>query len=623
MIERFNGNRPLNKFFTVFVLWVIICVTFFIYFSRLFLMQVVEGEVYRSQSKNISSQVSTIPAQRGEIFDRNYTLPLVVNTDSFAVNIIPGEIPAGLYDTVVSRLSYFLSIPKKEIDSKIPNKKSFSTVEVSSNVPFAIISNIAENISDLPGVSWVSKPARNYVYSGSLSHIIGYVGNITKEEMNVMYNQGYKANSIVGKTGIERQYDSLLQGTPGREQKTVDVRGRIISDNPIIEPPKSGKNLVLTIDRTIQTLAEKALGERVVAAVVLKASTGEVLAMVSYPYFDSNIFATGNPSGEYVKLMQTENNPLLNRAVDATYPPASTFKVVMSTALLSEGSFPPDKKIECKGNMTYGGRVFHCWQDEPGHGFLDLKEALAQSCDIYFWLVGRDNLGVDSISYYAKEFGFGQDTKIDLPSRAKGFVPTAQWKERRYHEKWMGGDTMAISIGQGYTLVTPLQLADMMAMVANRGTIYRPHLLKEIRDPVSGDIISETKREVLLTSHSVSQEVWDVMQDNLRYTITDGSGKYPMSNKIVKTAGKTGTAEVTDIKQKTWHSWMVAYGPWDGPEEDRIVVAVIVEAVNGWEWWAPYATNIIFQGIFANQTYDEAVDDLGFRYLVKPKNRQD
>lgn len=625
MSNLFNDNRPIKKIITVFILWVIIGITFAMYFARLFFMQVVEGDIYRSQSRTISSQVNTIPAQRGEIFDRNFTLPLVVNTDSFAVNMTPGEIPVGLYDTVADRLSRYLKIPKKEIDERIPQnlRRSFSSIEIQSNVSFSIISDIAENITDLPGVSWGSKPARNYIYTGSLSHIIGYVGNITKDEMNVMYNKGYKANSIVGKTGIERQYDSLLQGIPGRERKTVDVRGRIISDNPIIEPPVMGKNLVLTIDQTIQNLAEKALGERVGAAVVLKAATGEVLAMVSYPYFDSNIFAMDKSSSEYVKLMQSENNPLLNRAVNATYPPASTFKVIMSTALLSEGTFPPDKKIECKGFMNYGGRVFHCWQNDPGQGFLDLKEALAQSCDIYFWTVGRDFLGVDSIAYYAKEFGLGQDTKIDLPSRSSGFIPTAQWKERRYHEKWMGGDTMAISIGQGYTLVTPLQLADMMAMVSNKGVIYRPHLLKEIRDPATGEIISEVKPEVLFTSHSIPEDVWTVMQDNLRYTISDGSGKYPMNNKVVKTAGKTGTAEVTDIKQKTWHSWMVAYGPWDGPEEDRIVVAVIVEAVNGWEWWAPYATNIIFQGIFANQTYDEAVNALGFRYLMKPKNRQD
>lgn len=617
-----NNNNLRNiadKKLYIFVLWIIIGFTFAIYFSKLFSMQVINGDQYRNQSRSISSQVNSIPAQRGEIFDRNFTMPLVVNTDSFAINITPGDIPTGMYDTVASRLAQFLGISKSEIDKKIPKNmmRSFTSIEIRSNVAFSIVTNIAENITDLPGVSWVSKPMRNYISTGSLSHVIGYVGNITREEMNVMYNQGYKPNSIVGKTGIEKQYDNLLQGVAGREQSTVDVRGRILSDTPVIEPPKMGNNLVLTIDQTIQTLAEKALGDRVGAAVVLKADTGEVLAMVSYPYFDPNIFNTDESSSEYIKLMQSKNNPLLNRAVNATYPPASTFKIIMSTALLAENTFPADKKIECTGLMLYGGRVFHCWQHEPGHGWLDLREALAQSCDIYYWTVGRDYLGVDSISYYAKEFGLGQETKIDLPSSASGFVPTAQWKERRYHEKWVGGDTMAISIGQGYTLVTPLQLANMMAMVANSGTVYKPHLLKEVRNPVTNDIEREVKREILFHSNSIPTEVWTKVQDDLRYTITDGSGKYPMTNKVVQIAGKTGTAEVTDVKQENWHSWLVAYAPYDGPVENRIVVAVLVEAVNEWEWWAPYATNIIFQGIFANQTFDEAVDSLGFRYLIK------
>lgn len=621
--NRIEKNIISEKHNYIFFLWILIAITFLFYFSRLFSMQVIEGDRYRTQSKTISSQVNIIPAQRGEIFDRNYNLPLVVNTDSFAINVTPGEIPSGLYDTVAAKLAQYLSISKADIDKKIPSnlKRSFSSIEIRSNIPFSVISNIAENITDLPGVSWVSKPMRNYIYTGSLSHVIGYVGNITKEEMNLMYNRGYKPNSIVGKTGIERQYDYLLQGVQGKEQKTVDVRGRILSDNPIIETPQKGKNLILTIDQNIQTLAEKALGERVGAVVVLNAHSGEILSMVSYPYFNPNLFNTDESSSEYVKLMQSANNPLLNRAINAAYPPASTFKVIMTAALLSENTFPADKKIECKGSMLYGGRVFHCHQHDPGHGWLDLREGLAQSCDIYYWTIGRDYLGVDSISYYAKEFGLGQDTKIDLPSSTNGFMPTAQWKERRYHEKWVGGDTMAISIGQGYTLITPLQMADMMAMVANNGVIYKPHLLKEVRDPVTNEIISETQPEELLHSNSIPAEVWKTLQDDLRYTITDGSGKYPMHNKVVEIAGKTGTAEVSDIKQDNWHSWLVAYAPYNGPVEDRIVVAVLVEAVNKWEWWAPYATNIIFQGIFAHQTYDEAVDSLGFRYLVNQKKK--
>lgn len=620
----FARTSSIDKTTRIIFLAILLCLGFLIYVYRLFSMQVINGKEYRSQSKNISSQVTTIPAQRGEIFDRNATLPMVINTDSFAVEVTPGEIPRGHYDTVATRLAKILGISKFDIDRKIPknSRRSFTSFQIKSNVPFSVISDIAENKTDLSGVTWVSKPIRNYLETGSLSHVVGYVGDITREEMNVMYNQGYTRNSVVGKTGIERQYDSLLQGKPGLESKTVDVRGRILSDKPIVEPPELGKNLVLTIDSEIQTLAEKTLGNRVGAVVVLKPADGEILAMVSYPFFDANQF-NGDDAGEYYQTLTQDikNQPLVNRAVNAVYPPASTFKIIMNTAMLAENAFPPTKKIECKGVLDYGNRKFHCHIHEPGHGWLDMKNAIAQSCDVYYWTVGRDYLGISKIAAYAKEFGFGQNTGIDLPSQQSGFVPTAEWKERRYHEKWLGGDTMSASIGQGYLLATPLHVANMAAMVANGGVVYKPHLLKEVRDPVSNKVLKKVDSEILLKS-DIPQEVWKQVQESMRYTISDGTPQYPMHNKIVKAAGKTGTAEVAPYKT-SWHSWMVAYAPYDGPKEDQVVVSCIVEACNPWEWWAPYATNIILQGIFAHQTYEEAVQALGFNYLVKNRNRQE
>lgn len=620
----FARTSSIDKTTRIIFLAILLCLGFLIYVYRLFSMQVINGKEYRSQSKNISSQVTTIPAQRGEIFDRNATLPMVINTDSFAVEVTPGEIPRGHYDTVATRLAKILGISKFDIDRKIPknSRRSFTSFQIKSNVPFSVISDIAENKTDLPGVTWVSKPIRNYLETGSLSHVVGYVGDITREEMNVMYNQGYTRNSVVGKTGIERQYDSLLQGKPGLESKTVDVRGRILSDKPIVEPPELGKNLVLTIDSEIQTLAEKTLGNRVGAVVVLKPADGEILAMVSYPFFDANQF-NGDDAGEYYQTLTQDikNQPLVNRAVNAVYPPASTFKIIMNTAMLAENAFPPTKKIECKGVLDYGNRKFHCHIHEPGHGWLDMKNAIAQSCDVYYWTVGRDYLGISKIAAYAKEFGFGQNTGIDLPSQQSGFVPTAEWKERRYHEKWLGGDTMSASIGQGYLLATPLHVANMAAMVANGGVVYKPHLLKEVRDPVSNKVLKKVESEILLKS-DIPQEVWKQVQESMRYTISDGTPQYPMHNKIVKAAGKTGTAEVAPYKS-SWHSWMVAYAPYDGPKEEQVVVSCIVEACNPWEWWAPYATNIILQGIFAHQTYEEAVQALGFNYLVKNRNRQE
>ena len=612
-----------NKNRVVIIFSALVISIFTIYVLKLFSMQIIEGSRYRRQSHTISQRVHVIPAQRGEIFDRNATLPMVINNDSFAVDLTLGKIPPDKIDGVSARLASYLDIKKSEIDEKTKGhkKNSYTAIEIKSNVPFQVISNIAENSFDLPGVSWRSKPIRNYVESGSISHIVGYVGDITKDELKVLYNKGYTNTSIIGKTGIEKQYDELLQGKPGSESHTVDVRGRLVSEKPTVIPPVSGRNLILTVDTKIQTLVEKALGERVGAAIVLNPANGEIVAMVSYPYFDPNIFNSGDSSA-YKALAEDTRKPLLNRAVDAEYPPASTFKAVMSAALLAEGTFPPEKKIECKGIMEYGDRKFRCHIGVPGHGHMDLKNALAQSCNIYFWTVGRDFLGVDRIAAYAQEFGFGKSIYIDLPSEKKGIVPTVQWKERRFHERWLGGDTMSMSIGQGFTTATPLHVANMMAMFVNGGTIYKPHLLKEVRDPVTSEVIQTVEREKLHQSN-IPNHVWGTMREYLRYMVTNGSAQIVLSkNKTVAVAGKTGTAEVRGF-DKSWHSWFVGYGPYGAKPEDTLVVCVLVEAVNPWEWWAPYASTIIFQGIFANQTYDEALDSLQFRYPVRPAGRQE
>ena len=619
-LQNKSGSSKEKKQKTSVMSFVLIGI-FIIYTLTLFKMQVIEGEVYQTQSVNNYQRRTTLPAQRGEIYDRNATMPIAINSDSFAVYLTPADTGTN-YDSVAARLAQYLGIKKSDIDAKVENRKSNSPYEIKAYVSFESISNIAENITDLPGVSWASKPIRNYIMeSNSLSHIIGYVGDITKDELKVMYNKGYTNTSVVGKMGVEKQYDSDLQGKPGIEYRTVDAYEKNISDTLITEPPKMGNNLVLTIDSSIQKLAEEALGERVGAAIVLKPSNGEILAMVSYPYFDANIFSTENYSKEYKKLESSPNNPLLNRAVNASYPPASTFKVIMSTAMLAENVMSSAKEVECKGYLDYGGRTFKCHVGIPGHGYLDLKNGLAESCNVYYWTVGRDYLGVDLISSYANDFGFGENLGIDLPSSSAGFVPTAQWKERRYHEKWLGGDTMNFSIGQSYTLVTPLHVANMMAMVTNEGKIYQPHILKEIRDPVTNEVIEEYKPTVL-HSMDIDSAIWKEIKEDLRYTVSDGSAQFPLKNKVVQFAGKTGTAEVSGYSN-SWHSWFVAYGPYDAPVEEQVVVCVLVEACNPWEWWAPYASNIIFQGIFANQTYDEAIDALGFRYLVKPIGRQE
>ena len=589
------------KYFSIFVFCVLV-----IYIFRLFSMQIVQGAQFRKQSQTISQRSERIPAQRGEIFDRNANIPMVLNTNTFAVS----EIPKAALPTVMARLAGLLQIPVAEVEKKLPQniRRSFQSVEIRSNLPYEVITSLAENIDELPGVSWHSKPMRNYVETRSFSHILGYVGDITKEELKTFYNKGYTANTSIGKAGIEKYYDEWLRGEDGSEYRTVDAKGRLIENSTTVIPPKMGNNLILTIDRKIQELAEDALGPRIGAAVVLKPATGEILALVSYPYFDSNLFLNDNGNEMYAQLLHDTRNPLLNRAVNASYPPASTFKIVMSTAILAEKAFPPEKKVQCSGEVEYGNHLFRCHIRRPGHGYLDLRNALAQSCDIYYWTVCRDNLGIDKMVDYVRDFGFGKSAEIDLPGQAIGQVPNPVWKERQFHEKWLGGDTMNMAIGQGFMLASPLQVANMVAMVVNDGVIYKPHLLKEVRAPGTNELIYEKKPEVLRQS-DIPSDVFAQVRADMRNTITDGTAQYPMRNKIVQLAGKTGTAEVGFSDR--WHSWMAAYGPYNAPAEDAVIVVVLVEAQNKWEWWAPYATNIIFQGIFADQTYEEALEALG------------
>ncbi|MCL2128190.1 MAG: penicillin-binding protein 2, partial [Treponema sp.] len=577
--DDFPQGKPERR---ITLLWVLFIGLFAAYGIRLFNMQILSGEQYRSHAQDISRRTEVLPSQRGEIFDRSFTQPLALNADSFAVSIVPAEVPRGEMSELIGKAAAILKIPAGEIEGKIPPQyyRLYQPVEIAVNVPYTVITELAEHKESLPGVSWNSKPVRNYVDFGSLSHIVGYVGDITRDELTQLYNHGYNQGDVIGKTGIERQYDGLLRGKDGRETRTVDVRGMRVSGQGDRVPPEMGKNLVLTIDRRIQTLAEQALGERIGAVVVMR-PTGEILALVSYPWYDPNIFTRGG-SGEYQSLVSDPNKPFLNRAIQSSYPPASTFKVVMTTGILAENSFAPDKTVDCTGEIDYGNRQWRCHIRRPGHGRMNLHRAMAQSCDIYYWQVGRDFLGVERIVSYARDFGFGDATGIDLPGEINGFIPTPQWKNRRFHERWLGGDTMNMSIGQGYSLVTPIQMANMVCMVVNDGKIYKPYVLKEVRDPVSGAIEQQAIPELVHQS-SVDSRIFETVRQDMRGVISEGTAQFPLNIKTVQIAGKTGTGEVG--LQDRWHSWFAAYAPYDSDDsEEQVIVSVIVEAVNQWEW---------------------------------------
>ncbi|MDR2182200.1 MAG: penicillin-binding protein 2, partial [Treponema sp.] len=401
-----GGEKPLGRIRLMQFLF-ILC--FALYALRLFNMQIISGDQYRQRSYDIARRTTVIPARRGEIFDRGAGEPVVRNDDTFAVFVTPAEVPEGMVPELITTVASLLGVPRREVEEKIPPQYYYlyQPLEIAGNVSFRTVAALAENVDALPGLSWQSRPIRNYDDIGSLSHLVGYVGNITRDELTALYNDGYQQDDVIGKTGLERQYDKILRGRDGLETRTVDARGRRIAGGER-QAPVMGKNLVLTIDRGIQVLAEKALGERMGAAVVMKPD-GEVLAMVSYPWYDPNLFNRSNISAEYTRLSEDPNKPFLNRAIQSSYPPASTFKILMSTALLSENLINPEQRINCTGGMDYGNRLWRCWA-RGGHGWLNLQQALAVSCDIYFWVAGRDNVGIDRIIRYAHDFGYGELT---------------------------------------------------------------------------------------------------------------------------------------------------------------------------------------------------------------------
>lgn len=591
--------------------------TVLLYVGFLFRLQVVKGIEFQSLAQANTSRSIVLPAPRGEIYDTDYDTPLVRNVSSFALDIIPAE--TGDLDAVLAKLASLLNLPVSALADEISagNLHSARPVEIRNGVPYEYITRIAEHIDEYPGVTWHIKPVRDYDITPSMSHLIGYVGKIDAQELQIYYNKGYTTSSVIGKSGIEYQYEELLKGTDGYEERIVDARGRSIT-NEISRrrAPVPGRDLVLTIDRDVQRLAEEALGPRIGSVIVMRPATGEILAMVSYPWYDLETFSGNLDVDAYRDLVTDPRSPLLNRAISAQYAPASTFKIIMSVAALEEDAIDPFQEILCTGSKNFGTGVFHCW-NRFGHGLVNLGEALAESCNIYFYTLGAQYLKVDTISEYARRMGLGEPTGIDLPEEALGLVPTPYWKENRFNQPWVGGDTVNMSIGQGYDLVTPLQLANMVSMVVNGGVNYVPHLLKEVRDNITGKVLETINPEVLHQSNIRASTMKEVL-GYMRRVITDGTARYVITTKAVDIAGKTGTGQVSGY-DNSFSSWFAATGPYDAPPEDQLVVIVKTDAVEDWEWWAPRATNILYQGIFAHEDYDAALDSLGWRWAHNPE----
>lgn len=592
-------------------------VLIFFYLAHLFTLQIIQGREYSAQAQEITRRSRAVQSQRGRILDRG-GLPVAVNRDSYVITLNPSEVNRQEFDELFNRLSIATDLSMTQLGELVPSsvRGSYTEIELTDGVDFSTITYIAERKEQFPGVSWHNEPRRYYPEEETFSHVLGYVGGITSEELQVLYNRGYTSQSILGKSGIERQYDSILRGREGRQFRTVDVFGREMSREESERPPELGSDLVLTLDHDIQTLARRALGDRSGAVVVLRVATGEVLAMVSKPGFDANEFGYDRGRGVFESLANDPRSPFLNRAISLEAPPASTFKTIMASAALEENVIGENETISTEGVYRAGNQDFREWGIEmrpQGFGDIDIRSAIANSSNYFFYTVGDQLLGPEKIARYAREFGLGQQTGLDIPGERPGRVPSPEWKEQTRNEPWVGGDTVNMSIGQGFVAATPIQLANMMAMVANRGEVYRPHLVREVRDPVSGEVTARTNPDVL-HSAPIGEEVFEVVEGGLQDVVEEGTARTTVTTPAVKSAGKTGTGEIG--VEDRWHSWYVTYAPVepDDPNE-QIAMAVLTDADNEYDFWSPKAANLILHGIFTDQSFDEVVADLNPWYM--------
>lgn len=575
-----------------------IFVAFFILFIRLFFLQIVEGEEYRRLSENNCIRLQTIDSPRGLIFDTNGIL-VVENRPSFGVRIIPRD--AKPVEKTLSKLAGHLNVPEKELTKHYEKNKSYlpyKPVLLKKDVGRNTLAVIEVNKFDLPGVEIDVQPTRHYLFSKSASHVLGYLSEINSKELKSGKYEGARGGDFIGKFGIEKNYENLLRGQRGGQQVEVDATGRIIR---VLETVNAvpGKNIFLTIDQELQLIAEEHLIGKVGAVVAVNPLNGQILAMASSPTFDQNDFVTGMSHKKWNALIKNPYRPMENKAVQALYPPASTYKIITAMAGLEEGIVDEMTVYHCSGSYKYGNRKYRCWK-KNGHGSVDLYKALSESCDVYFYQVGQA-LGVDRIAFYATACGLGKATGINLENEARGLIPTAAWKKRKIGSSWIGGETLSLAIGQGYNLTTPLQLSMMIAAVANGGTIFRPQLVNRI-ETADGHVVKRNEA-VAVGTLPVKSETLDIIKEGLWSVVNDVHGTARgIKLRNISISGKTGTAQVISRKQDEEekedgprhhkaHAWFVAYAP---SENAKIAVCVIVEhGEHGSSAAAPIARAII------------------------------
>jgi penicillin-binding protein 2 len=581
----------------------VVLAVFTVLLLRLWHLQVVRGDHYRALSENNRIRCMPLPSPRGSIFDRNGEL-LVGNRPSFSLMALPLEIddPESLFE----RLLPILGCDRETLDRywrKVKRQPRHLPLVLAEDLEVERVEQLEENGVDLPGVFIESRPMRFYPHGDLAANLLGYLGQITEEELakRGSENEKYYPGDFIGKSGLEKSLENELRGEPGERFIEVNVRGKKLRSLQTKEP-KPGRSIRLTIDWKLQKAAEMAFGTEAGSAVVLNVHNGEVLAMVSRPGFSPAHFARGISSEEWQELIRDVRNPLSNKAIHGQYPPGSTFKMVTALAALESRMAYPERRVFCPGSAQFGTRRFRCWK-RGGHGSVNLHEALRESCDVWFYQVGYE-MGIDRLSRMAFALGLGEKTGIELKGERKGLIPTREWKLRRFKQRWFDGETVNASIGQGFVSVTPLQLAVMTAAIANGGTVYRPHVVAEIKS-LTDDTGAYNKEPEVIRFLPLGERNLRAVRDGMMAVVNERRGTAWKSRlKSVSIAGKTGSAQVVKQRERISrsqerhipyrfrdHALYVAFAPADKPE---IAVSVVVEhGMHGGSVAAPICHNII------------------------------
>ncbi len=573
---------------------------FILLFIQTTYLQIVKGSKYERLAMNNKEQYIPIPTYRGEIFDRNYNpavetnIPLVTNEEKMGVYILPIHLKLKDIKLTLYKLSKIIGFDYYEKLTEFTNRANFyEPFLVAEDVSTKEIAQIGEMIQNLPGVYWEPIYYRKYPFNSFASHILGFVGKINKQELLEHQNDPeYHLNSIIGKMGIEKYYDKELRGEEGKLLRIVDARNRIKASY-VVKKPVPGYNLVLTIDRKIQWILERVMRKEKGAAIVIKPDTGEILGMVSKPDFNPNIFIKNPDVKKILKLSNNPDKPFLNRVIQAKYPPGSVFKIVTATAGLEEEVIDTHSTFLCRGYFRFKNddRVFHC---TGIHGYMNIFTGIEFSCNVYFFNTSY-KLGSRKISKYAKWYGYGKKAGIDLPGEQPGFIPSHKWKKKVFGENWYDGDTINYGIGQGFLLVTVLQVADMLCAIANDGLIYQPHLLMYAFSAETGELIYK-KQKKLLYNIPIREENLNIIRKGLKLVTTGGTARIAGRFAKVSFAGKTSTAQNTFGEP---HAWFACYAPYN-KTKNRIVVTVFIEnGGGGGEVAAPIAVAIL-NAIFHN-----------------------